>query len=378
LEESNNKVNNKIFFIIFMIVWVMVILLNIFLPVNEFSSQENRYLATFPSFSFEKLVSGEYTANLDEYLNDHFSIRNLLIKIDSLKEQLILKTENKEIYIGEDGNLFEKFKYSEENKQNVEYITNKVNELSKQINKDMYFVIIPNSTYINQNDLPKYAHVENQEQIISDTYKKMPNIKTIDVVNKLKANNDEYIFFKTDHHFTSLGAYYVYEEICKEMNIEYPKLNEFNVIKVSSSFLGTYDSKVQIINQQTDDIYVYENDLNTKGIIAEYDGNITNSIYNEKYLQEKDKYSYFLNSNNAKVVIKTANTNGKKLLVIKDSYAHIMAQFLVQNFEEVHLIDPRYYRAPISEYIEKNDIDDVLFLYSISNLSTDLGLRTIK
>ena len=378
MEESNNKDNNKIFFIIFMIVWVSVILLNIFLPVDEFSSQENRYLATFPSFSFEKLVSGEYTANLDEYLNDHFSIRNLLIKIDSLKEQLILKTENKEIYIGEDGNLFEKFKYSEENKQNVEYITNKVNELSKQINKDMYFVIIPNSTYINQNDLPKYAHVENQEQIISDTYKKMPNIKTIDVVNKLKANNDEYIFFKTDHHFTSLGAYYVYEEICKEMNIEYPKLNEFNVIKVSSSFLGTYDSKVQIINQQTDDIYVYENDLNTKGIIAEYDGNITNSIYNEKYLQEKDKYSYFLNSNNAKVVIKTANTNGKKLLVIKDSYAHIMAQFLVQNFEEVHLIDPRYYRAPISEYIEKNDIDDVLFLYSISNLSTDLGLRTIK
>ena len=378
MEESNNKVNNKIFFIIFMIVWVMVILLNIFLPVNEFSSQENRYLATFPSFSFEKLVSGEYTANLDEYLNDHFSIRNLLIKIDSLKEQLILKTENKEIYIGEDGNLFEKFKYSEENKQNVEYITNKVNELSKQINKDMYFVIIPNSTYINQNDLPKYAHVENQEQIISDTYKKMPNIKTIDVVNKLKANNDEYIFFKTDHHFTSLGAYYVYEEICKEMNIEYPKLNEFNVIKVSSSFLGTYDSKVQIINQQTDDIYVYENDLNTKGIIAEYDGNITNSIYNEKYLQEKDKYSYFLNSNNAKVVIKTANTNGRKLLVIKDSYAHIMAQFLVQNFEEVHLIDPRYYKLPISEYIEENDIDDVLFLYSLSNLSTDLGLRTIK
>ena len=116
MEESNNKVNNKIFFIIFMIVWVMVIILNVFLPVDEFSSQENRYLATFPKFSFEKLVSGEYTANLDTYLNDHFSIRNILIKIDSLKEQLVLKTENKEIYIGEDGNLFEKFKFSNKNK----------------------------------------------------------------------------------------------------------------------------------------------------------------------------------------------------------------------------------------------------------------------
>jgi len=378
LEESNNKVNNKIFFVIFMIVWITVILLNVFLPVDEFSSQENRYLATFPSFSFEKLVSGEYTAALDEYLNDHFSIRNILIKIDSLKEQLVLKKENKEIYIGEDGNLFEKFKFSEENMGNAEYISKKVNELSKKINKDVYFVIIPNSTYINQKDLPSYAYVENQEEIISEIYKNMPNIETIDVAEKLKLKNNEYIYFKTDHHFTSLGAYYVYEEICKEMNIDYPKLNEFNVKKVSSDFLGTYDSKAQIINQQTDDIYVYENELNTTGIIADYDGIVTNSIYNEKYLQEKDKYSYFLNSNNAKVVIKTANTNGRKLLVIKDSYAHIMAQFLVQNFEEVHLIDPRYYKLPISEYIEENDIDDVLFLYSLSNLSTDLGLRTIK
>ena len=378
MEESNNKVNNKIFFIIFMIVWISIILLNVFLPVDEFSSQENRYLATFPKFSFDKLVSGEYTANLDTYLNDHFSIRNLLIKIDSLKEQLILKTENKEIYIGKNGSLFEKFKFSEENMGNVEYISKKVNELSKKINKDMYLVIIPNSTYINQKDLPNYAYVENQEKIISEIYKNMPNIKTIDVVDKLQANNNEYIFFKTDHHFTSLGAYYVYGEICKKLNIDYPTLNEFNVKKVSSDFLGTYDSKAQIINQQTDDIYVYENNLNTKGIIANYDGVVTNSIYNEKYLQEKDKYSYFLNSNNAKVVIKTANTNGRKLLVIKDSYAHIMAQFLVQNFEEVHLIDPRYYKAQISEYIEENDIDDVLFLYSLSNLATDLGLRTIK
>ena len=65
----------------------------------------------------------------------------------------------------------------------------------------------------------------------------------------------------------------------------------------------------------------------------------TNSIFDEDFLNKKDKYSYFLNGNNAKVgQVKTKQTNGKKLLVVKDSYSHIMAQFLCQNFEEIHFI----------------------------------------
>ena len=96
------------------------------------------------------------------------------------------------------------------------------------------------------------------------------------------------------------------------------------------------------------------------------------------FLKQKDKYSYFLNGNNAKVVVKTNVKNDKKLLVIKDSYAHIMAQFLCNDYEEIHFVDPRYYKMPLSEYIENENIDEVLFLYNVSNLVTDVGIRTIR
>ena len=95
-------------------------------------------------------------------------------------------------------------------------------------------------------------------------------------------------------------------------------------------------------------------------------------------MDKKDKYSYFLNGNNAKVVIKTNVNNGKKLLVIKDSYSHIMAQFLCQNYEEVHFLDPRYYNLPLMDYCKENDIDETLFLYNVSNLVSDLGIRNVR
>ena len=82
--------------------------------------------------------------------------------------------------------------------------------------------------------------------------------------------------------------------------------------------------------------------------------------------------------NNEKVVVKTNVGNGKKLLVIKDSYAHIMAQFLCQNYEEVHFIDPRYYKASVTEYASKNNITDILFLYNVSNIISDMGVLSIK
>ena len=191
------------------------------------------------------------------------------------------------------------------------------------------------------------------------------NIKTINTVDTLKQNKDKYIFFKTDHHITSNGAYLLYLEFCKEANIN--PITEYKE-EVTDSFLGSFDSKAQIINQEKDKIIVYKNSNNTEGITAYYDKETTNSIFNEDFLSKKDKYSYFLNGNNAKVVVKTKQKNGKRLLVIKDSYSHIMAQFFCQNYEEIHFIDPRYYNNFIEEYAKENKITETIFLYNVANI----------
>ena len=243
----------------------------------------------------------------------------------------------------------------------------------------MYFMLIPNSIYINKDKLPDNAKTFDQKEIINYFYNKLNSkIKKIDVTDVLLDNKDKYIFFKTDHHMTSLGAYLAYTKFCIQANMEPQKLKNFNREIVSKNFLGTFDSKAQIANQEADEIDIFFNEKNLNLKSVEYDNEITNSIFSTEYLTKKDKYSFFLNGNNAKVVVKTNIKNGKKLLVIKDSYAHIMAQFLCQNYEEIHFIDPRYYKSSLTEYTQENDITETLFIYNVSNLVSDLGILSIK
>ncbi len=369
---------SKIFFIIFMIIWSVLIILNFVLPKQAFSEQENRYLAKIPEFHFDELVNGKYSEELDTYINDHFVFRNFWLKLNSFVQLLIGKTENNGVYIGKDGYLFEKFEYTDKEKENINIATDVINNFALKTNIPTYFLLAPNSIYINQDKLPDNVEIVDQHDIIRDVYLRCPNVKTIDTVPILKANKDiKKLYFKTDHHMTSEGAYLLYQEFCKVANIPVTQLSEFTKETVTKEFLGTFDSKAQVVWQETDEITVYKNVINTN-VLGDYDGEKYNFIFNEEYLNKKDKYSYFLNGNHAKVVIKTKVNNDKKLLVIKDSYSHNLAQFLCQNYEEIHFLDPRYYKLPLSDYCKENEIDETLFLYNVSNLVSDIGIRNVK
>lgn len=283
------------------------------------------------------------------------------------------------MYIGKDGYLFEKYEYTENEKEHLAKVADIINQFSYKTELPIYFMLIPNSIYVNQDKLPSDAVTYDQKEIILDFYSKLDyKIKRVDVTDILLNNKDKYLFFKTDHHMTSLGAYLAYTRFCLVANLEAEDLNNFKQEIVSRDFLGTFDSKAQVPNQEKDKIEIYVNQKNLDIKSAEYDNETTKSIFNKEYLNKKDKYSFFLNGNNAKVVVKTNVENGKKLLVIKDSYAHIMAQFLCQNFEEIHFIDPRYYRASLIDYATQNNITDILFLYNTSNLLSDLGILSLN
>lgn len=396
---------NKIFFIVFIFIWIVLVVFNFIVPKVTFSEQENRYLAKIPSFSFEKLVSGEYQEDLDSYINDHFIFRNIWIKIKSQQEKLLGKTESNGVFIGKDGFLFEKFSYGTEEKANMENVANVVNKFVNNINGigenvivnnvenrsenngesavlsniPVYFILVPNSIYINQDKLPDNAETPNQYEIITNFYKELDaSVYKVNVTDTMTNNKDNYLYFKTDHHMTSNGAYLVYREFNNAKGISTLPLVSYEPQVVANDFLGTFDSKAQMVNQERDYIVSYRNENNTNLKEVIYDNEKTKSIYNEEYLSKKDKYSFFLNGNNARVVVKTNVINNKKLLVVKDSYAHIMVQFLCNDYEEIHLIDPRYYREALSNYVKENDIDEVLFLYNVSNLATDVGIRNVR
>ena len=366
-----------------MTVWIVIIIVNFIWPKQTFSQEENRMLATIPRFSFESFVNGDYLNGVNDYINDHFAFRNIYLKLNSWWEVSVMgKKENNGVYIGKDGYLFEKFKYGEEEKEkvknNVSAISNFA-ETMQEINIPTYFVLVPNSIYINSDKLPENVEAPNQEEIINTVYSNVKNAKNINVTSALKEENKiKPLYFKTDHHMNSDGAYVVYREFCNTANIQPVQNKDFNKITVTNDFLGTFDSKAQLINQTPDEIFVYENEINTNIKEAVYDKETTKSIFNEEFLTGKDKYSYFLNGNNSRAIIKTKVDNNKKLLVIKDSYAHIMSQFLCENYSEVHFLDPRYTNFDYKEYVQENGITDVLFLYNVSNFATDTNLTKIS
>lgn len=374
---------NKIFFAIFMTVWVVIVIINFIWPKQVFSEEENRMLATIPRFSFESFVNGYYLNGVNDYINDHFAFRNFYLKFNSWWEVSVMgKKENNGVYIGKDGYLFEKFKYNDNEKENAntntEIISDFTNKMKEQ-NVPTYFVLVPNSIYINNDKLPNNVEVSNQEEIINQIYGKTENTNNINVIESLKKENKKkQLYFKTDHHINSDGAYIIYREYCKVANITIKEIDNFNRVTVSNDFLGTFDSKAQLLNQQPDELFVYKNENNTNIKEAIYDKQTTNSIFNEEYLKGKDKYSYFLNGNNSRAIIKTNVNNDKKLLVIKDSYAHIMSQFLCQDYSEVHFLDPRYTNFDYVEYAKENGITDVLFLYNVSTFVQDTNLKKIK
>lgn len=376
------KKRNKIFFITFMTVWILIVVINFIFPKKTFSEQENRMLATIPRFSFTSFINGDYLNEVNDYINDHFAFRNIYLKINSWWETSIMhKNENNGVYAGKDGYLFEKYEYGKEEQENVIKNIKKISqiaELEKMQGIPTYFILVPNSIYINSDKLPNNVDTPNQKEIINKIFEHTKNTININITDIMYENNKiTPLYFKTDHHMNSDGAYVVYSEYCKKANLKNAQLTEFNKEIITNEFLGTFDSKAQIINQEPDKVIVYKNNLNTNIRQTIYDKETTNSIFNEDYLNGKDKYSYFLNGSNSKVVVKTNVKNNKRLLIIKDSYAHIMAQFLCQNYNEVHFLDPRYTKFDYSEYIKENNITDILFLYNVSTFLNDNSINKI-
>ena len=144
---------NRYFFIIFISFWAIFSILNLIIPNKEFSQNENRMLAKKPNFKIQELVTGKYVEKLDNYINDHFILRDLWLKIKSVEEKALGKTENNNVYIGKDGYLFEKLKYTKQSEKKINDLVDVINSFYQNTNITTYFLAIPNSIYINEDKL---------------------------------------------------------------------------------------------------------------------------------------------------------------------------------------------------------------------------------
>lgn len=363
--------------VLFVLLILTLTIFNMLKPTKAFSETENRPLQLLPQFSFEELFNGKYGVNFEKYTTDQFIGRDKWVEIKNDIDFAIQKKDSKGVYFGQDGYLFEKLTDSTLNKEQLDINSKRlsafVEKYSQKLGKDRVRAIIaPNSFEILDDKLPKFAPTIDEEYYLSQMKKDMGD-NFINLVDVFKDNkNSDNLYYKTDHHWTSDGAYLAYTEWCKSLNIKPMDKDEFTINVVSEDFYGTYHSKARYSGIKPDIIkqYVPKEDF-TYDVDFDLGKEKSNSLYSEEFLQKKDKYSYFLDSNHSVIDIKTNVQNDKKLLVIKDSYANSFVPFAVNHFSEVFVVDFRYYKLGMSKFIEENGITDVLVLYNFSTFTTD-------
>ena len=357
---------------------VILLVFNIITSDRTFSEMENRVLEQAPSFSIGQLLHGNFTTNYEEYIADQFAFRDLWIGIKSHSERILGKKDSNGVYLGRDGYLLQNFNKPKEDdfKNNIDIINNFSSSIP-EVNK--YFMLVPNAVEILKDKLPPYAPASNQLAFINKVEQSLStDIKFIDVYNALYSNKDDYIFYKTDHHWTTKGAYYSYKEMGNTMDFIPKEESDFNVEQITDSFFGSLYSKSGFKNIASDTINLYIPKSKEKYNIDFYETNKpTTSLYNMDNINKKDKYTIFLGGNHPLIKITTNSNNKEKLLIIKDSYANSIVPFLTGHYGEIYMVDLRYYDGNLKEFIESNNVDSLLFLYNGNTFFEDKSIENI-
>ncbi len=347
---------------------------HILLPDRDRSDVENRTLAQFPAFSWEGLKEGSFTKGVEDYFADQFPFRDQWTGLKARTEQLLGKREFNGVYLCGDA-LIAKVEPPKDGleEKNLSYVS----RLAERTELPVYLGLIPSAAEIRRKELPKGAESWDQAAFIARAAE-LEGVESIDFLTALRARAGEDIFYRTDHHWTTLGAYYGYAALMEALGrgeevlaVEAAKERSFP--PVSNGFQGTLYSQSGIHWLEPDSIEFWVEDRGLS-VTSWRDGTPKEAnLYASDYLGEKDKYSAFLGGNQPLCVIKNPEGTGK-LLVIRDSFADSMAPFLALHFEEVHLLDPRYYRYSAAQYARENGLDAIAVAYSVPNFITDRNL----
>lgn len=366
---------NKVFFYIFALLWSALIIANLVNPDKAFSENENRVLAKLPKYSINTLINGEFMNELDEYINDQFVFRDNWINIKTVAERAMLKPDINSVYFAKDGYLIEKHNKSDVSEEQAQKNKDRLLEFVKKYEEKLgenrvNVMLVPTASNILKEKLPIFSTGYDQDAYIDEVIEALPKGTFTDVRNILNQHKDEYIFYRTDHHWTAYGAYYAYEQWAIDAGFSPLSQEKFDITLASDQFYGTLHSKVNV-NVKPDKIYLYElkEDMNYQLLYNLTDPKDT--LYDLSKLEGKDKYSVYMGGNNAVVDVKTNNKNGRRLLVIKDSYAHSFVPLAVNHYEETFMIDFRYFNMKVEEFLEENKITDVLVLYNTMNFVKD-------
>ncbi len=381
------KKTNLAVTIIFLLFIAAVSGISMAMPDREFSPNENRYLEKAPRLSVDDIMSGDFQKGLEEYLKDQLCFRDGWITAKTAIQKVCNDTDIGGAYVGADGYDFEKITPEDVDEKlvarNIKTVRDYFDFASDTIGKErLSFLLVPTSGLVMAEKLPKNARLFNQSQYIGQVENAMKDYQFIDLRKEFLAHNKEYIYYKTDHHWTMDGAYLAYKKWCESTGHLYEDKDILEKTVLTDEFRGSLYSKILDADSASDSIWIY----NPQGL-APYSAHCNVKIdgktdmegcFDKTKLREKDKYACFFGGNYGEVHISSgpdskADSQGN-LLVIKDSFANSFVPLITMDYDNIYMVDLRYFNGDMKGYLKEKNITDILVLYNISNFISDKNI----
>lgn len=363
----------KLIFPVLFILSLCVVSAVTFLSTNNYSENEKRFLEPFPEFSWKNILSGDFQDKLETYMSDHIMGRDFFVGIEAYYSNLVGKNALQDIYKTKDGYLVNAPKALPKKGETDHFEKNLVNMETFTLTNaiDSTIMIVPSAGYVMEDKLPSFHKKYNDDELIVKAAEKTPSVKFLDLRQTLfdayKSGKD--IYYHTDHHLTSRGSYEIYKAYCEFNGLSYPSEDEYEVTTYGGFYGTTYSGSGYWLTKP-DELEIW--DLGEEVTVTlEEDGEVADTMFFEKHLDQKDKYPIYLDGNHSYVKIENPKAEGGTLLVIRDSYGQNFAPFLSHNYKKIYMLDMRYYRKSLAEMLGGEKIEGILYLYGIDTLITD-------
>lgn len=378
-KDRQRKVQEQLVGIIFILTLFLFLIINVIVPDREKSVQENRMLATKPKFRLSSLISGDYDEKFEAYMDDQFVGRDMWRKLKVTVDRIGGSRLENGVYIGMNGQLLEQIEVADENHlaANIKAIKSFSESQSKI---PVRMMLVPDAANVLNHSLPALAKPEDQTQMFSMVRKDLgDSVEWIDVSTELNKHKTEKIYYKTDHHWTTLGAFYAFQAAAPSLGIDGDLSGKYVSYTVSDSFNGMLASKSGVNLGEKEQIDIYVPTEEDTDLIVDYvdEGKRSTSLYDSSKLKEKDQYTVFLGGNSSLLDIRTVSTSTKRLLLVKDSFANSFIPFLTPYYREIVVVDPRYYSGTINDLMDSYRISEVLFLYSGNTFFKDNNISGV-
>ena len=370
------KKQNIIIIAVFGLLIVSLGLLSWLTPDAEFSENENRVLQQLPRLTADTVKSGDFGDEVEDYLSDQFFQRGRWTAIRSRAKMLLLNRDIGGVYLADDGYYIEKVTPNDldgerlaQNLQTLRQFFDRCAE-NGMAAENMTFLPVPTPGSILRDKLPKYATLFDEDAVFAQMQAALEGYRLPDLREPFAAAAGErQLYYRTDHHWTTAGALLGYQCYRAALGLPVPDEADFTVEEYPG-FRGTLYSKVLDANAATDTVMLYRQPGDT-GWSVRYDNTDHAGCYDTAKLSQKDMYEVFFGGNWPTVTIRGGTENGRRLLVLKDSYANAFLPFAAADYEEIVAVDLRYYLGSLSELMQQEGITDLLVLYSTSSFIAD-------